>query len=128
MLSKHTLSNSQGHTTPADDFCLGGVLRNARTHRGLTQTRLAELCGLSAKTVSLYERGLRRPSWTALQSMLENLGFRLLFQPVEETLPMSQELVATLRRLSPDLKKLLALLAAEDESSHGAGPSSGRQV
>jgi transcriptional regulator with XRE-family HTH domain len=117
MSSKQTISNSCDHGTPPDDFRLGDMLRTARMRRGLTQTRLAELCGLSSKTISLYERGQRCPSWAALQSMLKNLGFRLLFQPVEETVQVSQELVTTLHRLSPDLGKLLSMLAAVDESA-----------
>jgi|GEM_PF-6262498 len=128
MSSKQRVLEPYSRGMPRGGVRLGELLRAARIQRGLTQRCLAELCGLSAKTISLYERSLRHPSWTALQLVLQNLGFRLLLQPVEETMPASQELVAVLRKLSPDLRRLSALLAEVDKSSHETVRKPGMEI
>ena len=45
---------------------LGIVIKELRTHRKLSQARLATHCHLSEKYISQLERGLRRPSLTTL--------------------------------------------------------------
>ena len=49
-------------------------IKEQRLKRGMTQKELAEKLGLSAQTVSLWERGARKPDWSAqidLEHVLE---------------------------------------------------------
>ncbi|MEM9291883.1 MAG: helix-turn-helix transcriptional regulator [Acidobacteriota bacterium] len=52
---------------------LGPALRRLRTLRGLSQTRLAELCQLTPPMISNYERGANLPSLVSLQRLLNAL-------------------------------------------------------
>lgn len=51
----------------------------ARHRRGLNNTKLARKVGLTAQTVSAYERGLREPPDDAVESLADALGFPLNF-------------------------------------------------
>lgn len=46
----------------------------ARKRRGLTLTRLAELTGLSTRSISLYENGHQEPSDETLLQLADVLG------------------------------------------------------
>lgn len=46
----------------------------ARKRRGLTLTRLAELTGLSTRSISLYENGHKEPSKETLLQLADILG------------------------------------------------------
>ena len=59
---------------------LGNNLRDLRTKRGLTQAELAELVGVSRKTINTVENGVFIPSTvlalrlaTALKTTVENV-------------------------------------------------------
>jgi len=61
---------------------LGTTLREARTAAGLTQAQLAELIGVSRKTINTVENGVFTPSTTlalklarALKTSVEELFF-----------------------------------------------------
>lgn len=61
---------------------LGAKLREARTEAGLTQAQLAELIGVSRKTINTVENGVFVPSTTlalklarALKTSVEELFF-----------------------------------------------------
>jgi putative transcriptional regulator len=61
---------------------LGTKLREARTAAGLTQAQLAELIGVSRKTINTVENGVFTPSTTlalklarALKTSVEELFF-----------------------------------------------------
>lgn len=61
---------------------LGTKLREARTEAGLTQAQLAELIGVSRKTINTVENGVFVPSTTlalklarALKTSVEELFF-----------------------------------------------------
>lgn len=56
---------------------LGGVLRDLRTDRRLTQEQLAERAGVSKSMLSLYEGGKQRPHLDTLGRLLDALGVRL---------------------------------------------------
>jgi transcriptional regulator with XRE-family HTH domain len=53
------------------------VLRNLRTKRGLSQEALAEKAGLHPTYISLIERGIRKPTIDAAQSLAVGLGLTL---------------------------------------------------
>jgi len=49
-------------------------LRTARTEKGLTQSRLAEMCGLPPNAVTKYETEVAVPSVETLKKLAEALG------------------------------------------------------
>ncbi|MFI6099049.1 ImmA/IrrE family metallo-endopeptidase [Lentzea sp. NPDC051213] len=51
----------------------------ARTRRGLTAAELARKSGVSARAIGEYERGLRRPMPTTIESLAGSLGFPAAF-------------------------------------------------
>ncbi len=53
---------------------VGARVRALRNERGLSLRALAELCGLSANTISLIERGITSPSVSTLQQLASALG------------------------------------------------------
>jgi transcriptional regulator with XRE-family HTH domain len=59
-------------TTPQDE--LGGLLRNARKQRNMTQVDLARLSGASVSSIKAYEKGSRRPRQKALNRLITGLG------------------------------------------------------
>ena len=88
---------------------LGDMVRAARRHRGLSQSRLADLCDLSPKMISLVECGRRGISWCALQRILAGLNFSLTIYP-SETNPSPQIPTLILNDVIPRLKELLEIL------------------
>ena len=58
---------------------LSNALRDLRTERGLTQAALAELVGVSRKTINTVENGVFVPSTTLALKLARALG-----RPVEE--------------------------------------------
>ena len=52
----------------------GEKLRHVRRMRGLTQAELAEKTDTSNVTISLYERGLRDPSFANLRRLAKSLN------------------------------------------------------
>lgn len=52
----------------------GLKLKEVRTRRNLTQTQLAEMCGLSFQWVSLYETGRRKPAFEQLKQLAIGLS------------------------------------------------------
>ncbi|MGI8461624.1 MAG: helix-turn-helix domain-containing protein [Solirubrobacterales bacterium] len=59
------------------------LLRQARTHSGLTQTALADRAGTSQATVSAYEAGSKQPSVATLSRLLAAASWRLTLEPAE---------------------------------------------
>lgn len=65
----------ESRTAPDDSLAkLGADLRGLRRAQGLTLKALAEASGRSVSFLSKIERGLARPSITALQEIAEALG------------------------------------------------------
>jgi len=108
------------------DLKLSEALRSARGHRGWSQSDLAKKVGVSAKSISLYERNLNKPSWTTLQRIVKSLEFRILLLPAEYPVPLSTECMGILRRMRPDIKELLDILAKLDRSVDKAWSDSHR--
>ena len=94
----------------------GDIIRTARKYRGLSQSSLATLCGLSPKMISLVECGNRNISWEAFQRVLKGLRFSVTFYPAEMQ-PMPEELVLILNDVIPNLRDLLKLLEKIEEAS-----------
>src|SRR5215213_8197014 len=67
----------------------GDLLRQHRNAAGLTQEDLAERSGLNPDTISLLERGERRPHRYTMQSLAEALGLsqrdRIRFEAAART-------------------------------------------
>lgn len=55
------------------------ILRNLRRERNLSQQELADKLGISKSTVSMYERGERRPSFDIAEAITEFFGVDLSF-------------------------------------------------
>ncbi len=53
------------------------LLRRARAHAGLTQTRLAELAGTTQSAIAAYEAGTREPTVPVLTRLCAAAGSRL---------------------------------------------------
>lgn len=47
------------------------VLREARTHAGLSQTELSERTGIAQPNISVYESGRRTPTLRTLVALLD---------------------------------------------------------
>lgn len=55
----------------------GRLLRDARTHAGLSQRELARRAGTAQSVVARVERGLTSPGWETLSRLLAAAGFEL---------------------------------------------------
>lgn len=56
---------------------IGDVIRQRRERLGLLQTQLADLSGVSSRTIQLVEQGKGNPSLDTLISLIDPLGLRL---------------------------------------------------
>lgn len=56
---------------------LGNVIRQRRELLGLLQTQLADLSGISSRTIQLVEQGKGNPSLGTLIRLIDPLGLRL---------------------------------------------------
>lgn len=56
---------------------LGNIIRQRRELLGLLQTQLADLSGVSSRTIQLVEQGKGNPSLDTLISLIDPLGLRL---------------------------------------------------
>ncbi len=54
-------------------------LRQLREKRGISRRVLAELCGLSGKSISRYERGERTPSMADVEKLADFFGVSIDF-------------------------------------------------
>jgi uncharacterized protein len=50
------------------------MLKDIRTKAGLSQTELAKKAGLSQNAISAWEKGIREPSWAAVQALCAAMG------------------------------------------------------
>jgi y4mF family transcriptional regulator len=56
---------------------IGDTIRQRRELLGLLQTQLADLSGISSRTIQLVEQGKGNPSLDTLISLIDPLGLRL---------------------------------------------------
>ena len=59
---------------------IGKVIQERRGYLNLTQKDVAEMAGITFKSVSEIELGLRNPSLNTLKSILDVLGLQLTVQ------------------------------------------------
>ena len=92
-------------------------LRAIRKSRGLNQDQLAELLGVAKSTVSMYERGNRRPRLDQVAHMAQVLGVQVsdLMRTEEssaEAVPQDDELAEYLEmlRTRPECRMLMSTL------------------
>lgn len=80
-----------------------GLIRLARSKADLTQSRLAELAGVSQQAVSAYETGRKEPTLPTLQRLIAAAGFELRFhlEPLDQH---DESLGRYLGRLPPERK------------------------
>ena len=92
-------------------FVLGARLKAARKERDLTQERLAELSGLSARHIANIEKGDVNPSFEALRTLVKTLGvsFDSIFDPPEEQVEAEIQEIAGLYRACPKQGQRLIL-------------------
>ncbi len=92
---------------------LGARLKAARKERGLTQERLAELSGRSARHIAKIEKGDVNPSFEALFTLVKALGvsFDSIFDPASEQVEAEIQEIAGLYRACPKQGQRLILAA-----------------
>ncbi|GAA1348077.1 helix-turn-helix transcriptional regulator [Arthrobacter roseus] len=61
-----------------DAAVVGHAIRDARRNLGLTQTQLAELVGLSDRTIRDIEKAAGGPSFTSVVTAANAVGLRLV--------------------------------------------------
>ena len=90
---------------------LGTRLKAARKGRDLTQERLAELSGLSARHIAKIEKGDVNPSFEVLSTLVKTLGvsFDAIFDPASEQVEAEIQEVAGLYRACPEQERRLML-------------------
>lgn len=59
---------------------LGHIIQNRRTELNLKQEDLAEMSGLTSKTIYLIENGVGNPSYNTLEKILSVLGLEIHVQ------------------------------------------------
>jgi predicted transcriptional regulator len=62
------------------------LVREARTHAGLTQVELAERAGVAQSVIARLERGGGNPTFSTLERVLHAAGHRLELNAVEQGL------------------------------------------
>lgn len=60
---------------------IGDELRKARKSCGISQAKLAELCGVSEATICGTERGTTSPQLANLEAILDAIGMKLEVVP-----------------------------------------------
>jgi XRE family transcriptional regulator, regulator of sulfur utilization len=66
--------NRDPRQTPQPQPALGKAIRELRRESGQTQEDLAPQAGITAKTLSLIERGEANPTWGTVQGIADALG------------------------------------------------------
>ena len=92
---------------------LGARLKAVRKERNLTQERLAELSGRSARHIAKIEKGEVNPSFEALSTLVKALGvsFDSVFDPASEQVEAEIQEIAGLYRACPEQGQRLILAA-----------------
>lgn len=57
---------------------INGFIKNIRKRRCLTQQDLAEMTGITTKTLSSIELGQTNPSYSTIEKLLDVLGYKLI--------------------------------------------------
>jgi transcriptional regulator with XRE-family HTH domain len=63
-----------------DNQQIGKIIQERRDYLNLTQKDVAEMAGITFKSVSEIELGIRNPSLNTLKSILDVLGLALTVQ------------------------------------------------
>ena len=88
------------------------LIRDARTHGGLTQSALAKLSGVPQNVISDYERGKREPSFRAVDLLLAAAGV---------TIEVSRRTtLARVRSHAPEIHRVLADHGAANPTVFGS--------
>jgi transcriptional regulator with XRE-family HTH domain len=66
----------------------GTVIRQAREHRGLTQSQLARISGVEQPNISAIENGRRAPESETFHRLLLGCGFELVAAAGQRVLPV----------------------------------------
>lgn len=78
-----------------DNMILGGILRGAREAKSMTQVDLAEVTGVTTRTIMDIENGKRYPTYEVFQKIIRTLGISAdhIFWPENMTYTPEQEQV-----------------------------------
>jgi transcriptional regulator with XRE-family HTH domain len=94
----------------------GARLRELREGKGLTQTQLAELAGVSFRGVAQWEQGVREPGWSSILALCQAL----------DVTPDAFTQVPVARPVPPPGRPRKASAKAEATESPAKGPAKRR--
>lgn len=75
----------------------GGLIRQARLRRGLSQQELAELSGRDRAQIARWERGVNDPSFGTLRELLQACGFDVSTELIDFDVSEDEHLKPTLK-------------------------------
>ena len=97
----------------------GSRIKELREAAGMTQTELADKIGVSKSVISAYEKGIRNPSESVLQSIAEIFG--VSFLSFYKRGYWSHEAVTiNITDLKPEQQKIIFSLVDEFRKSNNA--------
>jgi len=102
---------------------LGKAIQMCRKQRGYTQSKLAELAGITKTYLSAVERGKRQPNYETVNTVANAMGIPLsiivfLSASDNELKPLGSELNEKLARVTLQLIEATNEPQADDDCSH----------
>ena len=98
---------------------LGERLKELRTGRHLTQQQLADKIGVAKNTVSVYENGIRRPSYEVLEAISDyfnvDVSYILGIEDVSERLLTADELCVIDRMKQDEVFRMRVIAGIEQD-------------
>lgn len=101
----------------------GSWIRQARDEVGLDQSRLAELAGVSRRSLAAYERGetgIPPPKRVAIEQALHNR--RIELSRVDESEELVRQLTSRVRTLEVLILRLIDLVEEDLKKHNNTGP------
>ena len=115
---------------------IGEAIRKLRRDRGLSQTELADRCGLTSLHISGFENGERRPNLDQLEKIADTFGVDMAYflRKKQDIAGMTEEelfncvndnlqMILLMRKVLPfSSEKMAVMLSVADAlSRHGGG-------
>lgn len=91
---------------------VGNAVKRARQSRGLTQSEMADLIGISAKTISAIEVGRVEPSISQIQAIAASLQEPVGYFVGEASSSVEAKIDHVAKELA-DIRKLMQLIEAQ---------------
>lgn len=88
---------------------IGIAVKLLRQKKGLSQTKLSQLCGLSQTTLSHIEKGVKKPSSTSVTRIAKALGVPepLMYLYGMEESDVANDKVFMYKKLFPTIQSLI---------------------